>query len=126
MRSTYKAMLWAVASCLSAVALAQAPTSAPTAQSGATTTGQASQPGGSKKADRAANRSFAKKVHQALNGTRGLAGTDIAVFANAQTGAVILSGFIDTPDQEHIATDAASKVQCVTSVSSKIQQRPQL
>jgi osmotically-inducible protein OsmY len=39
---------------------------------------------------------------------------------------VILSGFIDTPDQEQIATDAASKVQGVTSVSSKIVQRPQL
>jgi hyperosmotically inducible protein len=126
MRTTYKAALWAIAGCLSTIVLAQGPTSAPAAQSGATVTGQASQPGGSKKADRAANRSFAKKVHQALNRTKGLAGTDIAVFANAQTGEVVLSGFIDTPDQEHIATDAASKVQGVTSVSSKIVQRPQL
>ncbi|WP_246217384.1 BON domain-containing protein [Paraburkholderia panacisoli] len=123
---TYKAALWAIAGCLSTVVLAQGPTSGPAAQSGATTTGQASQPGGSKKTDRAANRAFAKKVHQALNKTKGLAGTDIAVFANAQTGEVILSGFIDTPDQEQIATDAASKVQGVTSVSSKIVQRPQL
>lgn len=126
MKTTYKAALWAIAACLSTVVLAQGPTSGPAAQSGATVTGQASEPGGSRKADRAANRSFAKKVHQVLNRTKGLAGTDIAVFANAQTGEVILSGFIDTPDQEHIATDAASKVEGVTSVSSKIMQRPQL
>jgi osmotically-inducible protein OsmY len=118
--------LWAIAGCLSTAVLAQGPTSAPVAQSGATVTSQASQPGGSKKADRAANRLFAKKVHQVLNRTKGLAGTDIAVFANAQTGEVILSGFIDTANQEHIATDAASKVQGVTSVSSKIVLRPAL
>ena len=50
----------------------------------------------------------------------------VRVLANAQTGEVVLSGFIDSQDQEHIATEAASKVPGVKSVSSKIVQRPQL
>jgi hyperosmotically inducible protein len=126
MRATYRAALWALAGWLSTVALAQGPTSSAAAQNGATVASEASQPGVSKKSERTANRLFARKVHQALNKTKGLGGTDIAVFANAQTGEVVLSGFIDSQDQEHIATEAASKVPGVKSVSSKIVQRPQL
>lgn len=126
MKTTYRAALWVLAGWLSTAALAQEPTSSPTAPNGATVASEASQPGASKKAVRAANRAFAKKVHQALIKTKGLAGTDIAVFANARTGDVVLSGFIDRQEQEHIATEAASKVQGVTSVASKISLRPPL
>jgi hyperosmotically inducible protein len=126
MRTTYKAVLWALAGWLSTVALAQEPTSNAAAQNGATVASEASQPGVSKKAARAANRVFARKVHQALNRTKGLEGADIAVFANSRTGEVILGGFIDRQDQEHIATEAAGKVPGVKSVTSKLVLRPQL
>ncbi|WP_028221392.1 BON domain-containing protein [Paraburkholderia oxyphila] len=126
MRATYKAVFWVLAGCVSAVALAQEPASEAGATNGIAASQTASAPGVSKKAERTANRMFARKIHQALNKTKGLAGTDIAVFANAQTGEVILGGFIDTQDQEHIATDAASKVSGVKSVASKIVLRPQL
>ena len=126
MRTTCKAALWALAGCLSTIALAQEPASSTAAQAGAAVASEASQPGLSKKAERAANRSFAKKVHHALDKTKGLGGTDIAVFANARTGEVILGGFIDSPGQERLATEAAGKVPGVKSVSSKIALRPQL
>nr|WP_240702572.1 BON domain-containing protein [Trinickia terrae] len=65
-------------------------------------------------------------MHEALNRTKGLEGADIAVFADARTGGVILGGFIESEDQEHIATEAAGKVPGVKSVASKIVLRPQL
>jgi hyperosmotically inducible periplasmic protein len=126
MRTTYKTVLWAFAGWLSTVALAQEPASNASAQNGATVASEASQPGVSNKAARAANRLFARRVHQALNKTKELEGADIAVFANARTGAVILGGFIDNQDQEHIATEAAGKVPGVKSVTSKIVLRPPL
>jgi osmotically-inducible protein OsmY len=126
MRTTGKAAMWALAVWLSTAALAQEPASSTAAQTGAAVASEASQPGLSKKAERAANRALAKKVHQALYKTKGLGGTDIAVFANARTGEVILGGFIDDQDQEHIATEVASKVPGVKSVSSKIALRPPL
>ncbi|MFD1560266.1 BON domain-containing protein [Paraburkholderia silviterrae] len=126
MKATYKAVFWVLAGCMSAVALAQGPASEAGAPDGSATSPVASAPGASKKSERTANRLFARKIHQALNKTKGLAGVDIAVFANAQTGEVVLGGFIDTQDQEHIATDAASKVPGVKSVASKIVLRPQL
>lgn len=126
MRATYRAALWALSGWISTVAYAQGPASSATAQTSATMASEASQPGVSKKAERAANRAFAKKVHQALNKTKGLGGTEIAVFADARTGEVVLGGFIDDQGQEHIATDAASKVPGVKSVNSKLTLRPQL
>ncbi|QCP52044.1 BON domain-containing protein [Trinickia violacea] len=126
MRTTYRAVLCAFAGLLSTVALAQGPASNTSAPNGATAASEASQPGASNKSARAANRLFAKKIHQVLNKTKGLAGADIAVFANARTGDVVLGGFIDTQDQEHIATDAAGKVPGVKSVTSKIVLRPPL
>jgi len=126
MRTTYKAALWALAGWLSTVALAQEPASKATAQNGATVAGEASQQGVSKKAERTANRLFAGKVHEALNKTKGLVGADIAVFANSRTGEVIVAGFIDSQDQEHIAMEAVGKVPGVKSVASKIVLRPQL
>jgi osmotically-inducible protein OsmY len=126
METTYKATLWALAGWLSAVALAQEPASSAITQSSATVASEASQPGVSKKAERAANRLFARNVHLALNKTKGLEGADIAVFANSRTGEVILGGFIESQDQERIATEAAGKVPGVKSVTSKIVLRPLL
>jgi hyperosmotically inducible protein len=122
----HKVALWVLAGWLSTGALAQEPASNAAAQNGATAASQALQPGASKKAERAANRLFARKVHAALNKTKGLEGADIAVFANSQTGEVILGGFIDSQDQEGIALEAARKVTGVKSVTSKIVLRPQL
>ena len=118
--------MWAIAALLSTAAFAQGTASSATAGSGAAGPGEASQPTLSKKAERAANRQFAKKIHQALNKTKGLGGTDIAVFANSQTGDVILGGFVDNQAQEQIATEAAGKVTGVKSVTNKMTLRPQL
>lgn len=126
MRTIYKAAVWALEGWMSTVALAQEPVSNATALNGVTVASEASQPGVSKKAERTANRLFAGKVHEALNKTKGLEGADIAVFANSRTGEVIVGGFIDSQDQEHIAMEAAAKVPGVKSVTSKIVLRPQL
>ena len=126
MKAIYKAAFWALAALLSTATFAQGAKSPATAGSGAAVAGEASQPVVSKRAERAANHLFAKKIHQALNKTRGLGGADIAVFANSRTGEVVLGGFVDNQDQERIATEAASKLPGVKSVSSKIVLRPQL
>lgn len=126
MKTIYKATLLVVAGWLSTAVRAQEPVSSAAAQNGPTVASDGSTSGASKKAVRAANRVFARNVHLALNKTKGLEGADIAVFADSRTGEVILGGFIDTQEQEHIATDAVGKVSGVTSVSSKIVLRPQL
>ena len=126
MRTTYKTTLWVLVGWLSTVAVAQEPASNAISQSRPAAASEASLPGVSKKAERAANRLFARNVHNALNKTRGLEGADIAVFANSRTGELILGGFIDSQEQEHIATEAAGKVPGVNSVASKIALRPQL
>ncbi|WP_233889902.1 BON domain-containing protein [Paraburkholderia flagellata] len=126
MRTTHRVAVWAIAALLSTAAVAQGTASSAAAGSGAAGPGEASQPTLSKKAERAANRQFAKKIHQALNKTKGLGGTDIAVFANSQTGDVILGGFVDNQAQEQIATEAAGKVTGVKSVTNKMTLRPQL
>ncbi|AOK06250.1 BON domain-containing protein [Burkholderia sp. AU19243] len=76
--------------------------------------------GSSKKAVRAANRTFSRSVQKALSRTKGLEGTPIVVFGNASTGRVTLTGQVDSEDQDHLAVDAARKVRGVTSVNSKI------
>jgi hyperosmotically inducible protein len=126
MKTTYKATLLVVAGWLSTATLAQEPASNLSAQNNPTVASEASQSGASKKAVRAANRLFARSGHLALNKTKGLEGADIAVFADSRTGEVMLGGFIDTQEQEHIATEAAGKVSGVKSVTSKIVLRPQL
>ncbi|CAB3781568.1 hypothetical protein LMG28690_01239 [Paraburkholderia caffeinilytica] len=126
MRMKYKTTLCALVGWLSTIAPAQEPASGAIAQNGAAVTGDASQSGVSKKAERAANHLFARNVHLALNRTKGLEGADIAVFANSRTGEVILGGFIESQDQERIATEAAGKVAGVKSVTSKIVVRPAL
>jgi hyperosmotically inducible periplasmic protein len=123
---TYKTALWMLAGWLSTVALAQEPASSAGTQNSAAVNSEASQSGVSKKAERSANRLFARNVHSALNRTKGLEGADIAVFANSRTGEVILGGFIASQEQEHIATEAAGKLPGVKSVTSKIVLRPEL
>jgi len=124
MKMTYKTTLLVLAAWLSTGALAQEPASGATTSEGVAS--EASQSGSSITAERAANRLFAKHVHLALNKVKDLEGADIAVFANSRTGEVILGGFIDSEDQERIATEAAGKVPGVKSVTSKIVLRPQL
>ncbi|BEU27482.1 BON domain-containing protein [Paraburkholderia sp. 22B1P] len=72
------------------------------------------------KAEKTANRALAKKVQEALFKTKGLSDSDIAVFAKAKTGKVILAGMIVESDQEQIAEEAAAKVSGVQSVTSKL------
>ena len=76
--------------------------------------------GTSKKAVRAANRTFSRTVEKALYRTKGLEGMPIAVFGNAATGRVTLSGQITSEDQDRLAVDAARKVRGVTSVNSRL------
>ncbi|AIO37979.1 BON domain protein [Burkholderia cenocepacia] len=76
--------------------------------------------GSSKKAVRAANRTFSRSVQKALSRTKGLEGTPIVVFGNASTGRVTLTGQVDSEDQDHLAVESARKVRGVTSVNSKI------
>ncbi|WP_144162102.1 BON domain-containing protein [Paraburkholderia sp. BCC1885] len=105
----------AITALLSTAAYAQ--TAASGADTDAATTSQAPT---SKKDARAANRALSKRVKQTLYKTKGLQTADIVVFGKAATGQVTLAGFIETEDQEKIATAAAAKVQGVTSVTSKL------
>ncbi|MEM5312531.1 BON domain-containing protein [Paraburkholderia sp. JHI869] len=73
-----------------------------------------------KKAVRAANRTFSRTVHKALSKTTGLDATSITVFGDAKTGRVTLAGYTREEQQNDLAVDAAQKVQGVTSVSSKL------
>jgi hyperosmotically inducible periplasmic protein len=84
------------------------------------TTAPSSQATSTKKAERLANRALAKRVRQTLYKTKGLDDADIVVFANAKSGQITLAGFVLTEDQDHIASAAVSKVQGVTSVTSKL------
>ncbi|WP_175922961.1 BON domain-containing protein [Burkholderia latens] len=76
--------------------------------------------GTSKKAVRAANRTFSRTIQKALSRTQGLEGMPIAVFGNAATGRVTLSGQIESEDQDRLAVEAARKVRGVTSVNSRL------
>ena len=105
----------AASALLSSVGYAQT-----SASDSATNAAAADQMPSTKKADHAANRNFARRVRQTLNKTKGLEDSDIVVFAMAKTGQVTLAGFIQTEDQDQIATAAAGKVQGVTSVTSKL------
>lgn len=109
----------AASALLSSVSYAQTSASDSTSQDSATNAAADQMPS-TKKAEHAANRNFARRVRQTLNKTKGLEDSDIVVFAMAKTGQVTLAGFIQTEDQDHIATAAAGKVQGVTSVTSKL------
>ncbi|QBR03752.1 BON domain-containing protein [Paraburkholderia pallida] len=73
-----------------------------------------------RKAIRVQNRAFAKTVSQAIFKDHELDGSDIAVFANAKTGSVVLAGYITDESQDQKAQDVARKVHGVTSVTSKL------
>ncbi|MEM5312516.1 BON domain-containing protein [Paraburkholderia sp. JHI869] len=74
----------------------------------------------SKKSIRAANRAFSRTVQKAIFKTKGLEAASIAVFGDAKTGHVTLSGEIASEEQDGLAVEAAQKVPGVTSVSSKL------
>lgn len=98
---------------------------ADTAAAASDSTAATSKPAPTKKSVRAANRAFSKTVHKAIFKTKGLEQSTIAVFGDAKTGHVTLSGQIESQDQERIAVNAAKKVPGVTSVSSKLTLRGQ-
>jgi osmotically-inducible protein OsmY len=105
---------------LSAVAYAQTPATNPTGQDSATNAAAVAQMPSTKKAERAANRAFAKRVAHSVYKSKGLQDSDIVVFAKAKTGQVTLAGFISSEDQDQIAQAAAGKVQGVSSVKSTL------
>lgn len=113
MKFSCKALAGAFAVLLSSAALAQ--TTVPSANSPTKEQIRAEM-----RADKAANRALAKKVKQAIYHTKGLYDTNIAVFAKARTGEVILAGLIVDEPQDQIAQSVASKVQGVQSVTSKL------
>ncbi len=78
-----------------------------------------------KKEQRAANRELARRVHSQLYSTKGLQSTNIVVFAMADTGQVVLAGYVEDPEQDRLAEDAAKKVAGVNGVSSTITLREQ-
>ncbi|GAU07154.1 transporter [Burkholderia stabilis] len=91
----------------------------------ATSTTSATATGTTKKAVRAANRTFSRSVQKVLARTKGLEGKPITVFGNASTGRVTLAGQVESEDQDHLAVEAARKARGVTSVTSRITLRPQ-
>jgi hyperosmotically inducible periplasmic protein len=126
MKTINKLVSWASRMAVAGCAGAAAGASGRTLQGSAPAADAASRPGASKQAMRVANRLFARKVREALERKRGLEGADIAVFADARSGQVMLGGFIESQEQEGIATEAAGKVPGLKSVASKIVLRPQL
>ncbi|AZQ56343.1 BON domain-containing protein [Burkholderia cenocepacia] len=114
-RMTIVASMFALCS-----AMSYAQSSAPEAQATAPAP-SATSPKAVKKADRIANRAFAKKVRQAIVKNSGAGNQQVVVFANAKTGAVTLAGQITDESQDKAAVDAARQVPGVTSVTSKLQ-----
>lgn len=80
-------------------------------------------PRAAKKAERAADRAFAKKVRQAIGKAHGVGNAQVTVFAKAKTGDVTLAGSISDESQDRVAVDAARQVPGVTSVTSRLQLR---
>ena len=83
----------------------------------------AASPRVAKKAERATDRAFAKKVRQAIVRAPGVGNAQVTVFAKAKTGDVTLAGQIADESQDRAAVDAARQVPGVTSVKSKLQLR---
>ncbi|QVN15241.1 MULTISPECIES: BON domain-containing protein [unclassified Burkholderia] len=83
----------------------------------------AASPRVAKKAERATDRAFAKKVRQAIVRAPGVGNAQVTVFAKAKTGDVTLAGKIADESQDRAAVDAARQVPGVTSVKSKLQLR---
>jgi osmotically-inducible protein OsmY len=96
-----------------------APSAAPAEQAAPAT----ASPRAAKKAERAADRAFAKKVRQAIVRAPGVGNAQVTVFAKAKTGDVTLAGQIADESQDRAAVDAARQVPGVTSVKSKLQLR---
>jgi hyperosmotically inducible periplasmic protein len=105
---------------LSCSVFAQTPAPDANAQGAEATPMTKAQMRADRKAHRVANHALAKKVQQAIYKSKGLEDAEIAVFATASTGAVILTGMIMDPKQEEVATNAAQQVEGVSSVTSKL------
>ncbi|WP_261313867.1 BON domain-containing protein [Burkholderia ambifaria] len=80
-------------------------------------------PRAAKKAERAVDRAFAKKVRQAVTKAPGIGNAQVTVFARAKTGDVTLAGLITDEAQGRAAVDAARQLAGVTSVKSRFQLR---
>ncbi|WP_175718458.1 BON domain-containing protein [Burkholderia anthina] len=80
-------------------------------------------PRAAKKAERTADRAFAKRVRQAIVKAPGIGNAQVTVFAKAKTGDVTLAGLITDESQDRVAIDAARQVAGVTSVKSRLQLR---
>ncbi|WP_175855265.1 BON domain-containing protein [Burkholderia anthina] len=104
---------------------AQSATTAASAAAATTPAAAASSasPRAAKKADRAADRAFAKRVRQAIVKAPGIGNAQVSVFAKAKTGDVTLAGLITDESQDRVAVDAARQVAGVTSVKSRLQLR---
>lgn len=76
-----------------------------------------------KKAERLENRTFAKKVRQAIVKAPGIGNAQVTVFAKAKTGEVTLAGMITDESQDKAAVEAARQGPGVTSVTSKLELR---
>jgi hyperosmotically inducible periplasmic protein len=121
MKITNKVLCGAMVISLSAIVYAQTPTA--TSSMPDETSGMMTHLPPSKKAIRSQNKALARQVEHVLRRTKGLEDSDIVAFAMAQTGEVILAGVISDQSEESIATEAATKVPGVKSVTSKLTMR---
>ncbi|WP_269501905.1 BON domain-containing protein [Burkholderia sp. IMCC1007] len=102
---------------------AQSDTTTATAATAASVSPPTTSPRAAKKAERAADRAFAKKVRLAVMKAPGIGNAQVSVFAKAKTGDVTLAGLITDEAQDRAAVDAARQVAGVTSVKSRLQLR---
>lgn len=110
----------AIAVCAPTFAQAQTDAATSATENSGTAIGHATVQRATSKAQRLANRELARQVRKQLFNTKGLKSTNITVFAMADTGKVVLAGFIDDAAQDQLAADAAKKVQGVNSVTSNL------
>jgi hyperosmotically inducible periplasmic protein len=115
MTFSYRTLCGVFAALLSCAAFAQTP--APDAAASAPTKAEVH---AEKKWAKAENRALAKKVQHAIYQAKGMSDTEIAVFADASTGKVVLTGMIMQEEQDQHATTIASGVPGVKSVTSKL------
>ncbi|HTR05435.1 MAG TPA: BON domain-containing protein [Paraburkholderia sp.] len=120
MKIRYKVACCVLAASLSTLALAQTPAPTDSAQSADGAPMTTAQIHAERKAERVENKALSKRVQQAIYKTKGLEDAEIAVFATARTGQVILAGMIIDEDQGKLASDVAAKVPGVTSVSNRL------
>ncbi|MCC8404647.1 BON domain-containing protein [Paraburkholderia sp. MMS20-SJTN17] len=114
MKLRYIALSGAVAASLSFAVLAQTPTATDV------NSARREQIRAVKKFDRIANKALAKKVQDTISKDKSLHDSDIAVFATAKTGKVILAGTIKEASDDQVAQEIAGKVPGVQTVISRL------